>query len=79
MAEKKDVRGTPTIPFTHPGFWLACGFGALGVLVIVVGLIVGVGQIVFVIATFLGFLSLVSALGWRADLVSAWKRDHTPR
>jgi len=79
VADKRDPRGTPTVPLTHPGFLLSCAFGALGLLVIVAGLIIGVGQIVFVIGTFLGFLSLISALAWRADLVNAWKRDHLPR
>jgi hypothetical protein len=44
-------------------------------LLIIVGLIVG-GEVVFVIGTFLGALSLIAALAWRSDLVSAWKRDH---
>jgi len=79
VGQKRDARGTPTIPVTHPGFILSCAFGALGLIVIVVGLIVGAGQIVFVICTFLGFLSLLAALAWRADLVSSWKRDHPPR
>ena len=79
MAERREGRGTPTIPITHPGFLLSCGFGALGLLVIVVGLIVGVGQIVFVIGTFLGFLSLLAALAWRADLVNSWKQSHPAR
>jgi hypothetical protein len=73
-----DPRGTPTIPKTHPGFLLSCGFGALGLLLIISGLIIG-GQVIFVVGTFLGFLSLISALAWRADLVSAWKRDHAPK
>ncbi len=79
MADKKDPRGTPTVPMTHPGFLLSCAFGAIGLLIIIVGLIAGAGQIVFVIGTFVGFLSLIAALAWRADLVSAWKRDGTPR
>ena len=72
----KDPRGTPTIPMTHPGFLLSCAFGALGLLLIITGLIIG-GQDIFVVGTFLGALSLLAALAWRADLVSAWKRDHT--
>ena len=50
-------------------------FGALGLLLIIVGLIVG-GEVIFVIGTFLGGLSLIAALAWRSDLVSTWKRDH---
>lgn len=71
----RDPRGTPTIPRTHPGFQLSVAFGALGLLLIVVGLIVG-GEVVFVVGTFLGGLSLIAALAWRSDLVSTWKRDH---
>jgi hypothetical protein len=74
----KDPRGTPTIPRSHPGFLLSCGFGALGLLLIIVGLIIG-GTLIFEVGTFLGFLSLIAALAWRADLVSAWKRDHAGR
>jgi hypothetical protein len=73
-----DPRGTPTVPMSHPGFLLSCGFGALGLLLIVVGLIIG-GQVIFVVGTFLGALSLIAALAWRADLISAWKRDHVGR
>jgi hypothetical protein len=71
----KDPRGTPTIPSTHPGFLLSCAFGALGLLVLVVGLVIA-SQALDVAGTFLGALSLFAALAWRADLVSAWKRDH---
>ncbi len=74
----KDPRGTPTIPLTHPGFLLSCGFGALGLALIIVGLLIG-GQVIFVVGTFLGALSLIAALAWRADLVSTWKRDHPNR
>jgi hypothetical protein len=74
----KDPRGTPTVPLSHPGFLLSCGFGALGLLLIIVGLIVG-GQVIFVVGTFLGALSLIAALAWRADLISTWKRDHVGR
>ncbi len=74
----KDPRGTPTIPITHPGFLLSCGFGAVGMLLIIAGLVFG-GQVIFVVGTFLGMLSLISALAWRADLVTTWKRDHPNR
>jgi hypothetical protein len=75
---ENDPRATPTIPMTHPGFLVSCGFGALGLLLIIVGLVVG-GEVIFVAGTFLGALSLIAALAWRADLVSTWKRDHTRR
>jgi hypothetical protein len=61
---------------SHPGFLLSCAFGALGLLLILIGLVIG-GQVIFVVGTFLGALSLIAAMAWRADLISAWKRDHT--
>jgi hypothetical protein len=72
----KDARGTPTVPMSHPGFLLSCAFGAVGMLLILIGLVIG-GQVIFVVGTFLGALSLIAAMAWRADLISAWKRDHT--
>jgi hypothetical protein len=72
----KDPRGTPTVAISHPGFVLSCAFGALGLLLILIGLVIG-GQVIFVVGTFLGALSLIAAMAWRADLISAWKRDHT--
>jgi hypothetical protein len=72
----KDPRGTPTVAMSHPGFLLSCAFGALGLLLILIGLVIG-GQVIFVVGTFLGALSLIAAMAWRADLISAWKRDHT--
>lgn len=70
----KDPRGTPTIPITHPGFLLSCGFGAVGLLLLVTGLIVG-GKVIFVVGVLFGALSLLAALAWRSDLVSAWKKN----
>jgi hypothetical protein len=61
---------------SHPGFLLSCAFGALGLLLILIGLVIG-GQVIFVVGTFLGALSLIAAMAWRADLIRAWKRDHT--
>jgi hypothetical protein len=61
---------------SHPGFLLSCAFGALGMLMILIGLVIG-GQVIFEVGTFLGALSLIAAMAWRADLISAWKRDHT--
>jgi hypothetical protein len=79
VAAKQDPRSTPTVPVTHPGFLLSCGFGAVGLVVIVVGLLAGATNLVFEIGLLFGSLSLLAALAWRADLVSSWKRDHTPR
>jgi hypothetical protein len=71
----RDPRGTPTIPVTHPAFWVSCILGALGLLLILIGLVVG-GAAVFDVGVFAGFASLVSALAWRADLVAAWRKEH---
>jgi hypothetical protein len=71
----KDPRATPTIPMTHPGFLLSCAFGALGLLCLLVGLLIS-SQALDVTATVFGSLSLLAALAWRSDLVTAWKRDH---
>jgi hypothetical protein len=54
---------------------ISAGLGAVGVLLIAVGLVVG-GTAVFDAGVFFGFASLLAALAWRADLVSAWRRDH---
>jgi hypothetical protein len=70
-----DPRSTPTNPGSHPAFKISCALGAIGVLLILVGLIVG-GSVIFDIGVFFGFASLIAALAWRADLVSAWRRDH---
>jgi hypothetical protein len=71
----RDPRGTPTIPVSHPAFWLSCILGALGALLILIGLVVG-GAGVFDAGVIAGFASLIAALAWRADLVAAWRRDH---
>ena len=73
-----DPRGTPTLPRTHPAFMVSCALGALGLALIVAGLLIG-GEVIFVVGAFAGFVSLVAALAWRADLVSAWRRDHPRR
>jgi len=35
--------------------------------------------VIFVVGAFAGFVSLIAALAWRADLVSTWRRDHPRR
>jgi hypothetical protein len=60
---------------SHPAFWLSCALGALGLLLILVGLVVG-GSAVFDVGVFAGFGSLIAALAWRADLVAAWRKQH---
>jgi hypothetical protein len=73
-----DPRGTPTLPRTHPAFIASCGLGALGLVLIIAGLLLG-GEVIFVVGAFAGFVSLIAALAWRADLVSTWRRDHPRR
>jgi hypothetical protein len=70
-----DPRGTPTVPSSHPAFWISCALGALGLLLIIIGLIVG-GQVIFEIGAAAGAISLIAALAWRSDLVTTWRRDH---
>ena len=70
-----DPRGTPTIPRTHPAFLVSIGLGALGVLMILSGIVIG-GQLIFELGAAVGALSLMAALAWRADLVTTWRRDH---
>jgi hypothetical protein len=70
-----DARSTPTNPTSHPAFRISCAFGALGVLLMIAGLIVG-GSVVFDVGVFVGFASLVAALAWRSDLVASWRRQH---
>jgi lipid-A-disaccharide synthase-like uncharacterized protein len=65
----------PTVPSSQPAFWVSCALGALGVLLILIGLIVR-EDVVFVIGAGAGAVSLIAALVWRSDLVSTWRRDH---
>jgi hypothetical protein len=63
------------VPFSHPAFLVSCALGALGVLLIAAGLVIG-GTAIFDVGVFAGFASLIAALAWRADLVSSWRRSH---
>jgi hypothetical protein len=67
----------PTSPRSRPAFLLSCALGALGLLLIVAGLIAG-GEVVFVAGAAAGGASLVAALYWRGELITAWRRDHPP-
>ena len=70
-----DPRSTPTDPSSHPAFLISVALGALGVLTILIGAVVG-GQTIFEVGVGIGALSLIAALAWRADLVSSWHREH---
>jgi hypothetical protein len=70
-----DPRSTPTNPRSHPAFVISFAFGAAGLLVFLSGILIG-GEVIFEVGAALGAISLLSALAWRADLVSAWRREH---
>jgi hypothetical protein len=73
-----DPRSTPTDPRSHPAFLISLALGAVGVLMILTGLLVG-GQVIFEVGAGLGAASLIAAMAWRADLVSTWRREHPGR
>lgn len=70
-----DPRSTPTNPRSHPAFLISLALGALGVVMILMGVLIG-GQVIFEVGAGLGAASLIAAMAWRADLVTAWRRDH---
>lgn len=61
-----------------PAFVLSCAFGALGIIVLFVGAVVG-AKAFFVVAVAAGTLSLASALYWRSELISEWRREKQSR
>jgi hypothetical protein len=65
----------PTVPSSQPAFWVSCALGAVGVLLIIIGIIVG-EDVIFEIGAGAGAISLIAALVWRSELVSTWRRDH---
>jgi hypothetical protein len=70
-----DPRSTPTNPRSHPAFLISLALGAVGLLMILMGVLVG-GQVIFEVGAGLGAASLIAAMAWRADLVTTWRRDH---
>ena len=58
-------------PATPPALVLSCAFGALGVVLLLLGAVVS-SDAVFVAGVAAGALSLGAALYWRSELVSAW-------
>jgi hypothetical protein len=60
---------------THPAFRISAGLGALGLILLVIGAATNIHGFLFA-GVGAGAGSLVAALAWRADLVSAWRRDH---
>lgn len=63
-----DDHGPPKTPAP---LFLACAFGAVGLVLIVAGLAVSVNAVVLA-GLAAGVLSLSFALFWRSELVSAW-------
>jgi hypothetical protein len=59
----------------HPAFLASCAFGALGVLLLLLGAVTGIHGLLYA-GVGAGAASLVAALAWRSDLVTAWRRDH---
>jgi hypothetical protein len=72
-----EPRPDPTTPRSQPAFVVSCVLGAVGFLLIVSGLLIG-GEVIFVVGAAAGAASLVAALYWRGELISAWRRDHPP-
>jgi hypothetical protein len=59
----------------HPAFRISVGLGALGVVLLFIGAVSGLHAFLY-LGVGSGAGSLVAALAWRAELVSAWRRDH---
>jgi hypothetical protein len=59
----------------HPAFRISAGLGALGVVLLLLGAATGIHGLLFA-GVGAGVGSLIAALAWRSDLVSAWRRDH---
>ncbi len=70
-----DPRSTPTNPSSHPGFLLSVALGAIGVLLILTGIIIG-GQVIFEVGAGFGAAALIAAMAWRADLIATWRKEH---
>lgn len=65
---------------TPPALAVSCSFGAIGVVLIVAGLVTS-SDAAFLAGLVAGVLSLSAALFWRSELVSAWaaqKRSRRP-
>lgn len=61
-----------------PAFLLSCAFGAVGIVLLLLGAITGATAL-FVGAVAAGSLSLGSALYWRSELISEWRRAKPDR
>ena len=72
MTEPEPIEPAPTTP-TPIALVLSCAFGALGVVLFLVGSVLG-SERAFVAGAAAGALSLAAALYWRSELVSSWAR-----
>jgi hypothetical protein len=61
----------------HPAFLLSCGFGALGVVILLAAVATGLDGLYFAVMG-AGAVSLACALYWRSLLVSDWS-ERKPR
>ncbi len=61
-----------------PALVTSCVFGAIGALLLLVGLVTG-SEAVLIGSGAAGALSLASALVWRSQLIDAWRREHPRR
>ena len=62
-------------PRRHPAFLASCVLGAIGLVLIVAGVVLGVDGL-FLAGAAAGALSLGAALYWRSELIAAWVREH---
>ena len=70
MAEPAPTR-------SHPGLTISIAAGAIGVLLLLTGMLLG-SDGVLISGVVLGAISLLAALVWRADLVASWRSGDRP-
>jgi hypothetical protein len=68
----------PLRPPTPRPLVVSCGLGALGALLLLVGLVTG-AEALSLAGVAVGTLSLGAALFWRSDLITAWRADRPAR
>ncbi|MEY2569427.1 MAG: hypothetical protein QOE35_3956 [Actinomycetota bacterium] len=67
----------PDLHHRHPAFLLSCAFGALGVVLLLAGMMSSFDVLYFA-AIAIGAVSLACALYWRSLLVADWS-ERKPR
>lgn len=73
MCDVPDARPRPA-----PAFVTSCVLGTLGALFLLAGVLAG-SDVLVVVATALGALSLAAALVWRGQLIRTWHSDRYRR